>query len=144
VLAILEAAGDDGPPGLRDRALLELLYGTGARISEAVGADVDDIDLDDGAVILHGKGSKDRLVPLGQFGRRAVEAYLVRGRPALAAAGRGTPRLLLNQSGGGLSRQSAWSVLRDSAERAGLTTAVSQHTLRPSYASSVIDAGGDV
>jgi integrase/recombinase XerD len=144
VLAILDAAGDDSPRGLRDRALLELLYGTGARISEAVGADVDDVDLDGGAVILHGKGGKDRLVPVGQFARRALEAYLVRGRPALAAAGRGTPRLFLNRRGGGLSRQSAWTVLRTAADNAGVTAAVSPHTLRHSFATHLLDGGADV
>jgi integrase/recombinase XerD len=144
VLAIIEAAGEDTPRGLRDRALLELLYGTGARISEAVGLAVDDVDLDDGVVVLHGKGDKDRLVPVGQFARRAVEAYLVRGRPALAAAGRGTPRLFLNSRGGGLSRQGAWLVLRAAVERAGVTAAVSPHTLRHSFATHLLDGGADV
>ena len=144
VLALIAAAGDDSPAGLRDRALLELLYGTGARISEAVGLAVDDVDLVSATVLLHGKGGKDRLVPLGSFARDAVEAYLVRGRPALAAAGRGTPRVFLNQRGSGLSRQSAWMVLRKAAERAGLTTAVSPHTLRHSFATHLIDGGADV
>ena len=130
VTRLLDAAGDDGPRGLRDRALLELLYATGARISEAVGLDVDDIDLGSAhpadavaptvtsVVRLHGKGSKERLVPVGSFALRALEAYLVRGRPALAAAtGRGAARgaLFLNIRGGRLSRQSAWQVLADTA-----------------------------
>jgi integrase/recombinase XerD len=145
VLALLAAAGgDDGPRALRDRALLELLYGTGARISEAVGLAVDDVDLTSATALLHGKGGKDRMVPLGSYARAAVEAYLVRGRPALAAAGRGTPRLFLNHRGSGLSRQSAWAVLRQAAERAGLTGAISPHTLRHSFATHLIDGGADV
>jgi integrase/recombinase XerD len=145
VIALLAAAGgEDGPRAMRDRALLELLYGTGARISEAVGLDVDHVDLTAGVARLHGKGGKDRMVPLGSFARAAVEAYLVRGRPALAAAGRGTPRLFLNHRGSGLSRQSAWTVLRQAAERAGLTGNVSPHTLRHSFATHLIDGGADV
>ena len=122
VEAILEAAGSAGTVlALRDRALLEVLYGTGARISEAVGLDVDDVDLVDGTVLLRGKGGKERLVPVGSFAREAVSAYLTRGRPELLAAGRGTPALLLNARGGRLSRQSAWAVLAKAeaiAERA--------------------------
>jgi integrase/recombinase XerD len=144
VLALLAAAGDDSPRGLRDRALVELLYGTGARISEAVGLAVDDLDLAAATALLHGKGGKDRMVPLGSYARAAVDAYLVRGRPALAAAGRGTPRMFLNHRGGGLSRQSAWAVLRQAAERAGLTGAISPHTLRHSFATHLIDGGADV
>jgi integrase/recombinase XerD len=145
ILALLEAAGgEDGPRGLRDRALLELLYGTGARISEAVGLDVDDLDLVAASVLLRGKGGKDRIVPLGSFAQAALEAYLVRGRPALASAGRGTPRLFLNRQGSGLSRQSAWMILRRAAERAGLTVPVSPHTLRHSFATHLIDGGADV
>jgi integrase/recombinase XerD len=145
VLALLEAARiDDSPRGLRDRALLELLYGTGARISEVVGLSVDDLDLTQCTVLLHGKGGKDRLVPMGQPARAAVDGYLVRGRPALAAVGVGTPALLLNHRGGRLSRQSAWSVLRTTAERAGLTRDISPHTLRHSFATHLLDGGADV
>jgi integrase/recombinase XerD len=145
---LLDAAGaDDTPRALRDRALLEVLYGTGARISEAVGLDVDDIDVRDdaaGTVRLLGKGSKERLVPIGSFARAAVDAYLVRGRPALAATGAGTPALFLNARGGRLSRQSAWTVLRTAAERAQLRTPVSPHTLRHSFATHLLDGGADV
>jgi integrase/recombinase XerD len=145
VLALLAAAGgEDSPRGLRDRALLELLYGTGARIGEAVGLDVDDVDLTAASALLHGKGGKDRIVPLGSFARAAVEAYLVRGRPALSASGRGSPRLFLNHRGSGLSRQSAWTVLRQAAERAGLSGSISPHTLRHSFATHLIDGGADV
>ena len=145
VLALLEAAGiEDSPRGLRDRALLELLYGTGARISEAVGMVVDDVDMEAATVLLHGKGSKDRLVPIGRHARSAVDAYLVRGRPALVAAGRGTPAMFVNHRGGRLSRQSAWTVLRQAAERAGITADVSPHTLRHSFATHLLDGGADV
>jgi integrase/recombinase XerD len=152
VEAILEAAGAPGTTlALRDRALLELLYGTGARISEAVGLDVDDVDWGgtgsdstDGTVLLRGKGSKERIVPVGSYAREAVEAYLVRGRPDLLAAGRGTPALFLNARGGRLSRQSAWAVLVKAAERAGVTRDVSPHTLRHSFATHLLDGGADV
>ena len=116
---LLEAASvGDTPASLRDRALLEVLYGTGARISEAVGLDVDDVEGDDGVVRLRGKGGKERIVPLGSYAAAALEAWLVRGRPTFAARGVGTPALFLNARGGRLSRQSAWSVLRACAERA--------------------------
>jgi integrase/recombinase XerD len=145
VLALLEGASvDAGPRGLRDRALLELLYGTGARISEAVGLVVDDVDLAGAAVLLHGKGGKDRVVPIGSHGVAALEAYLVRARPALVAAGRGTPALFVNSRGGVLSRQGAWLVLRQAAERAGLAARVSPHVLRHSFATHLLDGGADV
>jgi integrase/recombinase XerD len=145
VEAILEAAGAAGTTlALRDRALLEVLYGTGARISEAVGLDVDDLDTVDGTVLLRGKGSKERLVPVGSYALEAVDAYLVRGRPELVAAGSGTPALFLNARGGRLSRQSAWTVLVRAAERAGVTRDVSPHTLRHSFATHLLDGGADV
>jgi len=145
VEAILEAAGAAGTTlALRDRALLEVLYGTGARISEAVGLDVDDLDTVDGTVLLRGKGSKERLVPVGSYALEAVDAYLVRGRPELVAAGSGTAALFLNARGGRLSRQSAWAVLVRAAERAGVTRDVSPHTLRHSFATHLLDGGADV
>jgi integrase/recombinase XerD len=138
----------DGPLALRDKALLEFLYGTGARISEAVGACVDDLDLTDRTVILHGKGGRSRLVPVGSYARDALDGYLVRGRPALLAGGRGSPRIFVNARGGGLSRQSAWAILRRAAERAGLPVdgphGVSPHTLRHSYATHLLDGGADI
>jgi integrase/recombinase XerD len=145
VEALLEAAGfDQTPLALRDRALLEVLYGCGARISEAVGLDIDDVDLESGSVRLFGKGSKERVVPLGRYARSAVEGYLVRSRPTLAVAGTGTPALFLNARGGRLSRQSAWTALRNAAEKAGLRVAVSPHTLRHSFATHLLDGGADV
>ncbi len=145
VEAILEASGAAGTTlALRDKALLEVLYGTGARISEAVGLDVDDLDLTDGAVRLRGKGSKERIVPVGSYARAAVDAYLVRGRPELVATGSGTPAMFLNARGGRLSRQSAWTVLAKAADRAGVTRDVSPHTLRHSFATHLLDGGADV
>jgi len=145
VAALIDAAGaDETPLALRDRALLELLYGSGARISEAVGLDVDDVDSRAAGLRLAGKGGKQRVVPLGSYARRAVEAYLVRARPALAAAGRGGPALFLNARGGRLSRQSAWTVLRRAAARAGVDAEVSPHTLRHSFATHLLDGGADV
>jgi integrase/recombinase XerD len=146
---LLEAAGaGDGPGPLRDRALLELLYSTGARISEAVGLDVDDLDLTHGrgSVRLLGKGGKERVVPVGSYAVEAVEAYVVRGRPSLASAGRGSSALFLNTRGSRLSRQSAWAVLRASAERARLPASahVSPHTLRHSFATHLLAGGADV
>jgi integrase/recombinase XerD len=139
---------------LRDRALLELLYGTGARISEAVGLDVDDLDLSGesrsalvaAAVRLSGKGDKQRVVPVGSYARAAVEAYLIRARPVLATAGRARPAsaaVFLNARGGRLTRQGAWGALRAAAGRAGLAQ-VSPHTLRHSFATHLLDGGADV
>jgi len=152
VTRILEAAGTDSATGLRDRALLEFLYSTGARISEAVGLDVDDVVLGDqddqpagpAVVRLFGKGSKERLVPLGSYGARAIDAYLVRGRPLLAAKGKGTPALFLNARGGRISRQSAWTILKTAAERASISKDVSPHTLRHSFATHLLEGGADV
>ncbi|MBT2555682.1 site-specific tyrosine recombinase XerD [Arthrobacter sp. ISL-5] len=149
VTRILEAAGTDTATGLRDRALLEFLYSTGARISEAVGLDVDDISLqhaEHGPAIvrLFGKGSKERLVPLGSYGARALDAYLVRGRPLLAAKGKGTPALFLNARGGRISRQSAWTILKAAADKANITKDVSPHTLRHSFATHLLEGGADV
>ena len=145
VSRLLDAAGAaDTPLALRDRALLELLYGTGARISEAVGLGIDAIDLGGRTVSLAGKGGKQRRVPLGSYAAAAVDAYLVRARPVLLAAGPGTRVVFLNARGGPLSRQSAWTVLRATAERAGLPDDLSPHTLRHSFATHLMEGGADV
>lgn len=152
VQAILAVPATDTEVGLRDTALLELLYGTGIRISEAVNLDVDEVDrlartpADEPAPGLRvlGKGDKERIVPLGSYARKALDAYLVRGRPMLVAAGRGTPALFVNTRGDRLSRQSAWAVLRSVAEKAGITAEVSPHTLRHSYATHLLDGGADI
>jgi integrase/recombinase XerD len=153
---LLDAAGSTGDPDprvLRDRALLEFLYGTGARISEVTGLDVDDLDHlgQDPAVRLSGKGGKQRYVPVGSYAVRALDAYLVRGRPALAAAaraggragGRSSPAVFLNARGGRLTRQGAWGVLREAAVRSGKID-VSPHTLRHSFATHLLDGGADI
>jgi integrase/recombinase XerD len=156
VAAVAEATAAAGatPGSLRDRALLELLYGTGARISEAVGLDVDDLDLSGearsaevpAAVRLLGKGGKQRIVPVGSYARAAVEAYLIRARPVLARSARqgpASPALFLNARGGRLTRQGAWGALRAASARAGLAE-VSPHTLRHSFATHLLDGGADV
>jgi integrase/recombinase XerD len=150
---LLDASGpgpDDvsaDPRLLRDRALLEFLYATGARISEATGLDVDDLRLDfDPVVRLAGKGGKHRVVPVGSYAVRALEAYLVRARPALAAASRRvsvSPAVFLNARGGRLTRQGAWGVLHAAAGRARLPE-VSPHTLRHSFATHLLDGGADI
>ncbi|MGN6175260.1 MAG: site-specific tyrosine recombinase XerD [Streptosporangiaceae bacterium] len=159
---LIAAAGAGEEPGdprpLRDRALLELLYGTGARISEAVGLDVGDLGLADpadgpaapggpaAALRLSGQGGKQRIVPVGRYAREALDAYLVRARPALAAGSRRarpSPAVFLNARGGRLTRQGAWGVLKIAAERADLT-GISPHTLRHSFATHLLDGGADV
>jgi integrase/recombinase XerD len=152
VQAMLAVPATDTEVGVRDAALLELLYGTGIRISEAVALDVDDVErlartpADEPAPGLRvlGKGGKERIVPIGSYARGALDAYLVRGRAALAARGRGTPALFVNARGGRLSRQSAWAVLQSVADKAGIATDVSPHTLRHSYATHLLDGGADI
>ncbi|MCZ3385874.1 MAG: site-specific tyrosine recombinase XerD [Actinomycetia bacterium] len=145
IAALLAATGEGRTPKeLRDRALLELLYGTGARISEAIGLDVDDLDREAGGLRLAGKGGKERVVPVGSYAASAVDDYLVRGRPVLSERGSGGPALFLNSRGGRLSRQSAWTVLRSSAARANIAGEVSPHTLRHSFATHLLDGGADV
>lgn len=140
------ASVGDTPASLRDRALLEMLYGLGARVSEAVGLDVDDVDLEHASVRVLGKGGKERLLPVGSYAVEAVSAYLVRGRPALVEKARSSPggALFVNQRGGRLSRQSAWTIIQRAAERADLAGHVSPHTLRHSYATHLLDGGADV
>ncbi|PCE14249.1 tyrosine recombinase XerD [Microbacterium sp. SZ1] len=140
---LLAAPSAEEPIGIRDRALLELLYATGARVSEAVNLDVDDVSHGD-VLRLRGKGSKERIVPVGSFARAAVDAYLTRVRPGLAAKGRASARLFLGARGAPLSRQSAWLVIRDAAERAQITSDVSPHTLRHSFATHLLQGGADV
>jgi integrase/recombinase XerD len=142
-----EATDEDAmaldPIKVRDRAILELLYATGARVSEVVSLDVDDL-VDQTMVRLFGKGSKERIVPVGSYAQRAVEAYLVRVRPVLAKLGKGTPAVFLNQRGSRLSRQSVWQIISDAAAAAKLGAEVSPHTLRHSFATHLLEGGADV
>jgi len=148
VRRLLEAADGPEPAALRDRALLEFLYGTGARVTEAVTCAVDDLDLADGTVLLRGKGGHRRLVPVGSYARAALESYLVRGRPALLAQRVGGRReghqVFRSARGGPLTRQGAWEILRRVAARAGLDQTVSPHVLRHSFATHLLDGGADV
>ncbi len=140
---LLDAPDRDTLLGVRDRALLELLYATGARVSEVIQLDVDDVS--HGEVLrVRGKGSKERIVPIGSYARAAVDAYLTRARPELSRRGKATPRLFLGARGAPLSRQSAWLVIRDAADRAGLTAHVSPHTMRHSFATHLLQGGADV
>lgn len=143
VSALLETTAGDDPRALRDRALLELLYATGARVSEVVDLNVDDV-IDREIVRLLGKGDKQRIVPLGSFARAALDAYLVRSRPLLSVRGASTPALFLGMRGQRMSRQSVWLVLRAAVERAGITVPVSPHTLRHSFATHLLEGGADV
>jgi integrase/recombinase XerD len=147
VEALLAATDGDDPVRMRDKALLELLYATGARVSEAVTLDVDDLVGAEGTpelIRVIGKGDKQRIVPLGSFARAAVEAYLVRARPFLASGGSATPALFVGARGARLSRQNAWLVIRAAAERAGITADVSPHSLRHSFATHLLAGGADV
>jgi integrase/recombinase XerD len=145
--AAIETGGPDGiaanPVRVRDRAMLELLYATGARISELINLDLDDL-VDPTLVRLFGKGSKERIVPVGGYAQRALEAYLVRTRPKLVSQGKGTPALFLNQRGGRLSRQSAWQIISEAARVAELPGAISPHTFRHSFATHLLEGGADV
>ena len=128
---------------VRDRAILELLYATGARVSEIVNMDLDDL-IDPEIVRLFGKGSKERIVPVGKYAQAAVAAYLVRVRPTLATLSLGTPALFLNQRGSRLSRQSIWQIISDAALAAKLGVEVSPHTFRHSFATHLLEGGADV
>ena len=149
--ALLKAAGPepDDVAGaadiirVRDRAILELLYATGARVSEIVNMDLDDL-IDPEIVRLFGKGSKERIVPVGKYAQAAVAAYLVRVRPTLATLSLGTPALFLNQRGSRLSRQSIWQIISTSAQAAKLGVEVSPHTFRHSFATHLLEGGADV
>ncbi len=132
---------------IRDQALLELLYGTGARISELINLSLDEVSqLTPQTPILglRGKGDKERLVPVGRPAMAALQNYLVRSRPVLSTSGKGSSALFLNARGGKLSRQSAWQILQDAAERAGLAGKVSPHTMRHSFATHLLENGADV
>lgn len=141
--ALIEATAGEDLLALRDRALLELLYATGARISEAVDLNVDDV-IEHDVVRLFGKGNRQRIVPLGSYARRAIDAYLVRARPTFSGRGLATPALFLGVRGQRVSRQNAWLIIRARAEQAKLGVEVSPHTFRHSFATHLLEGGADV
>jgi integrase/recombinase XerD len=154
VTSLIEATKREGDPiSLRDHAIIELLYGTGARVSEIVGVDINDFaqgEVEGNSITtlkLRGKGSKERIVPLGSFAKSALDEYLVRIRPNLLTKSK-SPRvetaLFLNQRGSRLSRQSAWQVISDAADATELTGKVSPHVFRHSYATHLLDGGADI
>lgn len=143
VQRLLAAPAGDGPVPLRDRALLEFLYATGARAGEAAALRLDDLDLDR-AVRLRGKGDKERVVPVGHYAQQALDAYLVRVRPAWAARGRGMDAVFLGERGAPLTRQSIWTIIKRAAATAGLSVAISPHTLRHSFATHLLAGGADL
>ncbi len=143
VTALIESAGAGSPVGLRDRALLELLYATGMRASECCTLRIEDVNLSAGYVVPTGKGSRQRLVPVGRHGLHWVRRYLKEARPALVTLGDpGT--LFVNRRGGSLSRQGLWEIIRKAARRAGVRRVVSPHTLRHSFASHLLERGADL
>ena len=147
VEALLAAVVGDTARALRDRAIVETLYATGVRISELVGLDRRDLDLDDGLVRVLGKGSKERIVPVGRSARDALTAYLADGRPQLARpdrSPRGGEAVILNVRGGRLSRQSCWKIVRTAGERAGVGGRLSPHVLRHSCATHMLERGADI
>jgi integrase/recombinase XerD len=143
VLRLLESAPGSEPRDLRDRAILEVLYGCGCRVSELCGLDVTDLDQGEATLLLRGKGRKQRLVPVGEPALEAVQAYLRHGRQHLLGK-RPTGALFLNRRGGRLSRVSVWSLLKDCGARAGLPATLSPHTLRHSYATHLLEGGADL
>ena len=152
IISMIDAAFRDGDPiTLRDQAMLELLYSSGARVSELIGININDLNTvqtDDGEIRtlkLRGKGSKERIVPLGSFASKAIDTYCVRIRPELVSkSSKPSPALFLNTRGGRISRQSAWQMVLNSAKAAGITEHVSPHVFRHSYATHLLDGGADI
>ena len=152
MLSLIDAAFKASDPiTLRDQAMLELLYSSGARVSELIGINLNDlstVQTEDGQITtlkLRGKGSKERIVPLGSFASAAIDNYCVRIRPGLLAKNpKNNPALFLNSRGGRISRQSAWQIVMDAADTAGITEHVSPHVFRHSYATHLLDGGADI
>ena len=144
VSTLIESADTSTPLGLRARALAEMLYSTGARVSEALALDLDDVSADERVVLVRGKGDKQRLVPIGSMARASIDDYVTRGRPALVANGKGTPALFVNDRGQRMARQSAASDLADLQRRAHIASPVSPHVLRHSFATHLLSGGADI
>lgn len=169
VQRLIDAPDLSTPAGLRDHAILEFLYSTGARITEVIGVDLDDFSRTvhtapapdsslqkkdesteplvtqvPAVVRLFGKGNKERIVPVGSYAMKAIDDYLVRARPELASHGKGTPALFLNARGSRLTRQGAWLILKKACDKAQLTHEISPHTLRHSYATHLLEGGADI
>ncbi len=143
VLRLLAAPPEGTPVGLRDRAVLETLYGGGLRVSELAGLDIDDVELEGGGVRVLGKGGKERDIPLGRYATEAISAYLRRARPGLATS-RSRAALFLNQRGGRLTRQGVAGILAKAVKGAGIERRVTPHTLRHSFATHLLEGGADV
>ncbi len=143
VARLLEQPRGTEPTALRDRALLEVMYACGLRASEATGLEIGDVDLEEGILRARGKGSKERLVPIGSTAGRALEVYLKRGRPRLAGD-RLEPRLFLNHRGAGLTRQGLYKIVQRHARSAGLASKMSPHTLRHTFATHLLAGGCDL
>ena len=152
IVSMIDSAHRDGQPvTIRDQAMLELLYSSGARVSELIGINTNDLSsivTNEGIITtlkLRGKGSKERIVPLGSFASKAIDNYATRVRPALAAkSSKSTAALFLNSRGSRISRQSAWKMVLDAADAAGVTEHVSPHVFRHSYATHLLDGGADI
>lgn len=143
VKGMIDSPDTSTPAGLRDRAILESMYGAGLRVSELCGLDVDDVDLEEGYVRVLGKGGKEREVPIGRFAQDAIAAYLTRSRPSLATV-KSRGALFLNSRGGRITRQSVWRLVAGSARRSGVARGVTPHDLRHSFATHLLDGGADV
>ena len=141
--ALLQQPDLSTPLGLRDKAMLELLYATGLRVSELIGLSWSDLEINLGVLRCRGKGSKERLIPVGKSALRAIEAYVQRGRPALAK-GRETPFLFLNRRGQGLSRVGFWKLIVRYGRAAGILTDITPHELRHSFATHLLEHGADL
>ena len=142
--ALLSTPETAGPRGLRDHALLEVLYATGLRVSELLALTLAQVDLDAGVVTTMGKGRKERVVPIGDEAVSWVRRYLATGRPALAAAKKTTPRLFLSARGTSLTRMGFWKILRGYGLAAGISRAISPHVLRHSFATHLLERGADL
>jgi len=143
VESLLAAPDEDTPLGLRDRAMLELIYASGLRVSELVGLKTFHLGMNEGVLRVMGKGSKERLVPFGQVARQAIERYLLAARPAILG-GRQTDDLFVTGRGSGMSRVMFWMLVKKYALRAGITSPLSPHTLRHAFATHLLNHGADL